>query len=87
VADSTLAELRQLVGVRSVRRVGERIEVRGDRRIIAYIGADLVRRGVVPDDLTVEVPNLESALLGLLDNHEGSPESSRPAGSLGGEAA
>jgi ABC-2 type transport system ATP-binding protein len=87
VADATLAELRQLVGVRSVRRAGERIEVRGDRRIIAYLGADLVRRGAVPDDLTVEVPNLETALLGLLDDPEGSPELFRPAGSLGGEAA
>ncbi|HEY3715741.1 MAG TPA: ABC transporter ATP-binding protein [Jatrophihabitantaceae bacterium] len=68
VADSTLNELRSLTGVRSVARVDERIEVRGDRRIIAYVGADLVRRDAVPDDLTVEVPDLEAALLGLLDN-------------------
>jgi ABC-2 type transport system ATP-binding protein len=67
VADSTLAELGDLVGVQSVRRVGERVEVRGDRRVIAYVGADLVRRGAVPDDLTVEVPDLESALLRLLE--------------------
>ena len=67
VADSTLDELRSLTGVRSVARVDERIEVRGDRRIIAYVGADLVRRDAVPDDLTVEVPDLEAALLGLLD--------------------
>jgi len=67
VADSTLDELRSLTGVRSVARIDERIEVRGDRRIIAYVGADLVRRDAVPDDLTVEVPDLEAALLGLLD--------------------
>ena len=67
VADSTLAELGDLVGVQSVRRVGERVEVRGDRRVIAYVGADLVRRGAVPDDHTVEVPDLESALLRLLE--------------------
>ncbi len=67
VANSTLAELGDLVGVQSVRRVGERVEVRGDRRVIAYVGADLVRRGAVPDDLTVEVPDLESALLRLLE--------------------
>jgi ABC-2 type transport system ATP-binding protein len=67
VADSTLAELGDLVGVQSVRRVGERVEVRGDRRVIAYVGADLVRRGAVPDDLTVDVPDLESALLRLLE--------------------
>jgi ABC-2 type transport system ATP-binding protein len=69
VADSTLNELRNLTGVRSVARVDDRIEVRGDRRIIAYVGAELVRRDAVPDDLTVEVPDLEAALLGLLDNH------------------
>jgi ABC-2 type transport system ATP-binding protein len=67
VADSTLAELSELDGVQSVQRVGERVEVRGDRRVIAYVGADLVRRGCVPDDLTVEVPDLESALLRLLE--------------------
>jgi ABC-2 type transport system ATP-binding protein len=67
VADSTLAELRNLDGVQSAQRVGERVEVRGDRRAIAYVGADLVRRGTVPDDLTVEVPDLESALLRLLE--------------------
>jgi ABC-2 type transport system ATP-binding protein len=67
VADSTLAELRDLDGVQSVQRVGERVEVRGDRRVIAYVGAELVRRDTVPDDLTVEVPDLESALLRLLE--------------------
>jgi ABC-2 type transport system ATP-binding protein len=67
VADSTLAELGDLDGVHSVRRAGERVEVRGDRRVIAYVGAELVRRGAVPDDLTVEVPDLESALLRLLE--------------------
>lgn len=67
VADSTLAELRDLDGVRSVQRVDGRVEVRGERRVIAYVGADLVRRGAVLDDLTVEVPDLESALLRLLE--------------------
>lgn len=67
VADTTLHELRELPGVHSVDRIAERIEVRGDRRVIAYVGADLVRRGVVPEDLSVDVPNLEAALLGLLD--------------------
>src|SRR5882757_4936889 len=61
-------ELRGVSGVQSLERIDDRLEVRGDRRIIAYVGADLVRRGAVPDDLTVEVPDLEAALLGLLDN-------------------
>ena len=35
--------------------------------VIAYVGAALVRRGPVPDDLAVHVPDLEDALLGLLE--------------------
>ena len=58
--------LRRLDGVREVERDGERVTVHGNRRIIAHVGAELVRRGSVPDDLTVEVPDLETALLGLL---------------------
>ena len=58
--------LRRLDGVRDVERDGERVSVHGNRRIIAHVGAELVRRGSVPDDLTVEVPDLEAALLGLL---------------------
>ncbi len=58
--------LRRLDGVQQVAREGERVIVHGNRRIIAHVGAELVRRGSVPDDLTVEVPDLEAALLGLL---------------------
>jgi hypothetical protein len=50
------------------------VTVRGTRQGIAYVGADLVRRGRVPDDLAVELPDLESALLGLLDG----PRAARP---------
>jgi ABC-2 type transport system ATP-binding protein len=62
-----LDDLRRLDGVSRVERTGGRVTVHGDRRIIAHVGADLVRRGSVPDDLTVEVPDLEAALLELLD--------------------
>lgn len=62
-----LDELRNVDGVRSVEQVGQHVTVHGDRRIIAHVGAILVRRGSVPDDLSVRVPNLEDALLGLLD--------------------
>jgi hypothetical protein len=54
-------------GVRSVQRVGDRTEVHGDRRVIAHVGAALVRRGPVPDDLTVAMADLEDALVTLLD--------------------
>jgi hypothetical protein len=40
--------------------------VYGGRRVIAFVGADLVRRNHIPEDITVEIPNLESALLGLV---------------------
>jgi ABC-2 type transport system ATP-binding protein len=62
-----LDELRRVNGVSRVEQTGHRVTVHGDRRIIAHVGADLVRRGCVPDDLTVEVPDLEAALLELLD--------------------
>ncbi len=66
-SEQLLDELRRLDGVSRVERTGRHVTVHGSRRIIAHIGADLVRRGSVPDDLTVEVPDLEAALLELLD--------------------
>ena len=41
--------------------------------MIAQVGAELVRRGPVPADLDVEVPDLESALLHLLDDNPTAP--------------
>ncbi len=62
-----LDELGQLDGVRQVERTGTRVTVQGDRCIIAHVGASLVRRGTVPRDLGVHVPDLEDALLTLLE--------------------
>jgi ABC-2 type transport system ATP-binding protein len=59
--------LGRLPGVHEVTQHGDRITVQGDRRSIAHVGAELVRRGDVPDDLDVELPDLEAALLHLLD--------------------
>jgi len=61
-----LDELRRLDGARQVERAGSLVTVQGDRRIIAHVGASLVRRGDVPGDLAVHVPDLEDALLTLL---------------------
>ena len=72
-----LDQLGQLIGVREVERAGERVTVQGDRRIIAHVGATLVRRGPVPADLSVHVPNLDDALLSLLD-HEPAAEAASP---------
>jgi ABC-2 type transport system ATP-binding protein len=61
-----LDQVRRLTGVTGLARDGQLISVRGDRRIIAHVGATLVRWDSVPADLSVRVPTLEDALLGLL---------------------
>ena len=53
-------------GVSDVRRDGGVLEVHGDRGMVAYVCAELVRQGRVPDDLAVVMPDLEAALVGLL---------------------
>ena len=65
------AELRSICGVRSVGLSGERVELRGDRRMLAHVGAHLVdasraRGRPVPTDLHVDEPSLEDALLELI---------------------
>jgi ABC-2 type transport system ATP-binding protein len=74
--DTILAALRQLPGVRDVVAAQGKITVHGDRACIAHVGAELVRRGAVPTDLDVELPDLEAALLHLLD----APTTPPPAG-------
>jgi ABC-2 type transport system ATP-binding protein len=59
--------LRRLPGVQQVDIAADRVQVHGDRRSIAQVGAELVRRGEVPADLDVVLPDLEAALLHLLD--------------------
>ena len=62
-----LDQVRRLDGVHEVERAGARVTVRGARPVIAHVGAVLVGWGPVPADLSVHVPTLEDALLGLLD--------------------
>ncbi len=62
-----LTGLHALPGVDAVSRDAGMVTVLGDRRVIAYVGAWLVERGPIPGDLRVEVPDLEAALLTLLD--------------------
>jgi len=59
--------LRALPGVTEVTTDGATVTVRGERQVIAQVGAWLVPRGPVPADLRVDVPDLEHALLALLD--------------------
>jgi ABC-2 type transport system ATP-binding protein len=64
--DELLDELRGLDGVRDVHRSAARITVEGGRATIAHVGAALVRHRWVPDDLEVQVPSLDDAMLSLL---------------------
>ena len=61
-----LDQVRRLDGVRSVDEAGPRVVVRGSRRVIAHVGAVLVRWESVPADLSVHVPTLEDATLELI---------------------
>jgi ABC-2 type transport system ATP-binding protein len=63
----------RLPGVRRVDVVADRVELHGDRRSIAHVGAELVRRGNVPTDIDVVLPDLEAALLHLLDAETSDP--------------
>jgi ABC-2 type transport system ATP-binding protein len=79
-----LTELRQLDCVREVEQIGPHVAVAGDRRIIAHVGAALVRLGTVPGDLRVHVPSLEDALLTVLAEGTGLGESCRAVDELVG---
>jgi ABC-2 type transport system ATP-binding protein len=59
--------LDDLNGVRNVTFEAGRVTIRGDRKSIAYVGEALVRGGSIPADLSVRVPDLEDALLELLE--------------------
>ena len=68
---AALQELNQLPGVTSVSREHCQVVIRGSRAVIAHAGAWLVsNREHIPDDLHVEVPDLEDALLSLLDHSD-----------------
>ena len=64
-----LQAINRLPGVAGVTRDRGQVAVRGDRTAIAHVGAWLVDTGrAIPADLRVDVPDLESALLTLLDS-------------------
>jgi ABC-2 type transport system ATP-binding protein len=62
----SLDDLRRLPGVTTARRTPAGIEVDGNRTMIAHVAAELVRRGDVPADLAVQMPDLESAIVSVL---------------------
>lgn len=72
-AGGTLDRLRRAPGVDEVVDRAGQVTVRGDRPAIAHVGAALVSSGWVPPDLSVQVPNLEDALLDLLRRPDPEP--------------
>ncbi len=58
--------LRAVPGVDTVTVRGNTVEVRGDRTMIAHVGARLVAEAPIPSDLWVKVPDLEEAVVHLL---------------------
>ncbi len=69
---TALQELNALPDVRQVTRDGDQIAVHGGRSVIAHVGSWLTGRlPSVPADLRADVPDLEAALLTLLDSNEG----------------
>lgn len=65
---TVLQQLNRLPGVGHVTRDRDEIVVRGDRSAIAHVGCWLVATGrPVPPTLRVDIPDLEQALLTLLD--------------------
>lgn len=65
----TLQALARLPGVSAVSRDRGDLVIRGDRESIAQVGAWLVNTcRTIPPDLRVEIPDLEAALLTLLDS-------------------
>ncbi len=56
----------RLPGLDRLEHHGERVRLIGSRALIAHAGAALVAAGPVPDDLSVEQPDLEHVLLPAL---------------------
>lgn len=58
-----LSWLGNVPGVKTVRRLGARVEVEGGDAVLAYTAAALVERGMAPSDLHVQAPTLEDVFL------------------------
>ncbi len=56
----------RLPGLDRIEQDGDRVRLVGSRSLIAHAGAALVAAGPVPDDLSVEQPDLEHVLLPVL---------------------
>lgn len=73
-ATDVVSKLHRVRGVHDAAYDAGQVSVQGERECIAHVGAWLVARGPVPADLQVETPDLEAALLALLDGISFTPE-------------
>ncbi len=62
-ADLPLTWLEAVAGVRAVQRHGRHVEVHGEGPLLAHVAAALVAHGQAPDDLRVDLPDLEDVFL------------------------
>ena len=70
----SLQQLNRLPGVAAITHSHDQVAVRGGREVIAHVGAWLVgSHRPIPRDLRVEIPDLEAALLTLLDQPTDQP--------------
>ena len=65
--ESLVASLDSTPMVRSVRVLGSEVEITGPSPMLAHVGAALVEASAVPPTFRVDQPDLESALLNLID--------------------
>lgn len=74
-AATALQQLDRLPGVQAVTRTGDLVTVRGDRVVIAHVGAWLGSGPEpIPADLDVHIPDLEAALVTLLTGGSDEPD-------------
>src|SRR5699024_4102502 len=84
---AALQELNRLPGVQAVAGERDQVAVRGTRGVVAHIGAWLVARPeAIPADLRVDIPDLETALLTLLDNPDPEQGDQTPMGAASSPA-
>jgi ABC-2 type transport system ATP-binding protein len=69
LAGHDVAGLRSVRGVESLVVVDGRVELRGERELIAHVGAALVASDAVPADLTAAETCLEDVLIPLIKEH------------------
>src|SRR6185503_18755326 len=67
---SDLSWLERTPDVLSVARLGDRVEVRGERAVIFRVASALAGQGLMPGDFRVEQPSLDDVFLKITGGQE-----------------